>query len=248
MRKFVFQGGPISVCRLAVVGYLSFSYTFDRPHLMSSPTTTWSVESVMPASLLSLIEKAKTSPRISQLLFLNIIELLKTTKRTGWLNFDIVQPESISDHMYRINKDHCVKVALVHDMAEALVGDITPVDPMSKEEKHARELAAIEYLTQVLIKPFNPIAADEILELWNEYENLTSVEARFVKDIDKYELLVQCFEYEKKHDGQKDLSQFLSVVKSIKTDEVIGWANDVLVERKEMWETMFKSTPEAYGL
>lgn len=53
--------------------------------------------------------------------------------------------ESIADHMYRmsiitmlcppeegIDKDRCVKLALIHDMAEALVGDITPPDKVPK--------------------------------------------------------------------------------------------------------------------
>lgn len=33
---------------------------------------------------------------------------------------------------------HAMKVALVHDLAEAIVGDITPDDPMTKEEKFQR--------------------------------------------------------------------------------------------------------------
>lgn len=33
----------------------------------------------------------------------------------------------------------CIKLALVHDMAECIVGDIAPSDNISKEEKHRRE-------------------------------------------------------------------------------------------------------------
>ena len=46
----------------------------------------------------------------------------------------------------RIHADHnsrCIKMALVHDMAEAIVGDITPFCGISKEEKHKREVDAI---------------------------------------------------------------------------------------------------------
>jgi 5'-deoxynucleotidase YfbR-like HD superfamily hydrolase len=32
-----------------------------------------------------------------------------------------------------------MKLALVHDMAESLVGDITPYQGISKEEKHKKE-------------------------------------------------------------------------------------------------------------
>eukprot|EP00170_Pyropia_yezoensis_P009483 contig_41929_g9519 len=38
---------------------------------------------------------------------------------------------------------HAMKLALVHDLAEALVGDITPHDGVSGEEKERRERAAM---------------------------------------------------------------------------------------------------------
>ncbi|KAG5438151.1 hypothetical protein PCANB_003002 [Pneumocystis canis] len=75
--------------------------------------------------------------------FLHILENLKTTPRTGWLKFKIENPESIASHIYRvsiismlctissINRDKCIKMALIHDMAESLVGDITPFDKIS---------------------------------------------------------------------------------------------------------------------
>ena len=34
----------------------------------------------------------------------------------------------------------CIRMALVHDLAESLVGDITPYDNVSKDEKFRREL------------------------------------------------------------------------------------------------------------
>ncbi|KAJ2790160.1 hypothetical protein H4R20_007059, partial [Coemansia guatemalensis] len=72
--------------------------------------------------------------------FLSIVERLKRTKRTGWINNGISGPESIADHMYRmgimamliddasIDRSKCVKMSIVHDLAEALIGDITPYD------------------------------------------------------------------------------------------------------------------------
>ena len=38
----------------------------------------------------------------------------------------------------------CIKLALVHDMAECIVGDIAPSDNVSKAEKHRREEARDE--------------------------------------------------------------------------------------------------------
>lgn len=93
----------------------------------------WSVTHAIPPNILALP---------SPLSFFMILRALKTTPRTGWVERKLPNPESISDHMYRmavlgmfapegIDKDRCVKIALVHDLAEAVVGDLTPHDPIS---------------------------------------------------------------------------------------------------------------------
>ncbi|OWK01374.1 HDDC2, partial [Cervus elaphus hippelaphus] len=72
--------------------------------------------------------------------FLRLVGQLKRVPRTGWVYRNVQKPESVSDHMYRmavmalvtkderLNKDRCVRLALVHDMAECIVGDIAPAD------------------------------------------------------------------------------------------------------------------------
>ncbi|XP_058067823.1 uncharacterized protein LOC131217092 isoform X2 [Magnolia sinica] len=127
--------------------------------------------------------------------FLSLCHRLKTTKRAGWVRRDIQDPESISDHMYRmgvmaliaadipgVNRDRCVKMAIVHDIAEAIVGDITPSDGVPKEEKSRREREALEYMCKLL---GGGSRAKEISELWMEYEENSSPEAKVVKDFDK---------------------------------------------------------------
>ena len=47
-----------------------------------------------------------------------------------------------------------------------------------------------------------PLAAAEISALWEEYEAATTPEALLVKDLDKFEMIVQAFEYEK---GRRDI-------------------------------------------
>ncbi|XP_072264959.1 5'-deoxynucleotidase HDDC2 isoform X3 [Pyxicephalus adspersus] len=83
--------------------------------------------------------------------FMKLLGQLKRTPRTGWVYRQVEKPESVSDHMYRmaviamltadnkLNKDRCIRLALVHDMAESIVGDIAPADNVSKEEKHRKE-------------------------------------------------------------------------------------------------------------
>ena len=62
----------------------------------------------------------------------------------------------------------CVKMALVHDLAEAIVGDITPHDGVSKAEKAAREGAAVERIQLALGPGAWRAAGDDILALWQE--------------------------------------------------------------------------------
>ena len=81
-----------------------------------------------------------------------------------------------------INKDRAVKLALIHDMAEALVGDITPPDNIDKDVKHKRELDSMNYICDELLTPISPQIAGEFMELWLEYEEGTTPEAVFVKD------------------------------------------------------------------
>lgn len=45
-------------------------------------------------------------------------------------------------------------------------------------------------------------AALEIKQLWYEYEDCTSEEARVVKDLDKLEMIVQADDYEKGEEGE----------------------------------------------
>ncbi|MFS7895763.1 putative HD/PDEase domain, 5'-deoxynucleotidase YfbR/HDDC2 [Helianthus anomalus] len=129
-----------------------------------------------------------------------------TTKRKGWVNHDIKGPESIADHMYRmaimalivgdlpgINRERCIKIALVHDIAEAIVGDITPSDGVPKVEKTRLEQAALNEMCNIL---GGGMRAAEIQELWREYEDNASLEANLVKDFDKVEMILQALEYE----------------------------------------------------
>jgi putative hydrolase of HD superfamily len=64
-------------------------------------------------------------------------------------------------------------MALIHDMAESLVGDITPVDGVEKGEKSRRESETMVFLTKTLlgnVKNGGQEAAASLLEIWQEYE------------------------------------------------------------------------------
>src|SRR4051794_3581465 len=80
---------------------------------------------------------------------------LKRLKRSGWLRVGLPDPESVADHSYRlaimalllgprlgVDADRLVRLALLHDLAESRVGDLTLLDPVSSADKAALESAA----------------------------------------------------------------------------------------------------------
>lgn len=184
---------------------------------------------------------APSSSSSSAIDFLTLCHSLKTTKRKGWVNHGIKGPESIADHMYRmalmalvagdvpgLNRERCIKIALVHDIAEAIVGDITPSDGVPKEEKSRREQAALNEMCEVL---GGGMRADEIKELWLEYENNSSLEANLVKDFDKVEMILQALEYEIEHGRVLD-EFFLSTAGKFQTEMGRSWAAEIISRRK----------------
>ncbi|KAJ0985822.1 hypothetical protein J5N97_004178 [Dioscorea zingiberensis] len=182
------------------------------------------------------------SPASSSIDFLTLCHSLKATKRKGWVNHGIKGPESIADHMYRmalmalivddipgVNRERCIKMAIVHDIAEAIVGDITPSDGVPKEEKSRLEQAALNEMCEVL---GGGLRADEIKELWAEYENNSSPEANLVKDFDKVEMILQALEYEMAHGKILD-EFFLSTAGKFQTDVGKSWAAEVTLRRNK---------------
>lgn len=163
----------------------------------------------------------------------------------------MAQTESIADHMYRmsilamalpphtVNIDKCVKIAAVHDIAESLVGDITPFGGVSKAEKHRRELESIDYLLN-LVKPYNETFAHDLKELWLDYENIRCPEALYIKDIDKFEMIQQAWDYEQEYGLKYDLSEFYDSRKAIKTKEV-GELCDELLEQRNAYISQLKA-------
>lgn len=231
----------------------SFSrMTSSTPAL--SAETSWDPESRIPQTVLSYIKSnsnglSDTSKYRQLNFFFQLVSLLKEQKRTGWINMGIPDPETISDHMYRMSimtlvldpkawqdqtpdLNKCSRIALVHDIAESLVGDIVPHDEnIDKAEKSKREYKAILYLCDIISK-YCPTSADEIRELWIDYETQRNLEATIVKDIDKLELLVQAFEYERMHNRRMD--EFYACRKVIKNNEIQRLADELIEQRDKL--------------
>ncbi|CAN1326290.1 5'-deoxynucleotidase hdd1 [Linum perenne] len=105
-------------------------FRFNSFSASSSPSPSHYNRHRMAAAEISPSDAASPSSAID---FLSLCHRLKTTKRAGWVKRDVRDPESIADHMYRmglmglilpdipgIDRDKCVKMAIVHDIAEGM--------------------------------------------------------------------------------------------------------------------------------
>jgi len=140
---------------------------------------------------------------------------LKKIKRSGWIRHNIPDPESVADHSFRtafiammfgdvlkVDKLKLVKMALIHDLGEVVVGDITPYDGVEREEKRRKEEEGIRQLLEVVPNGI------EYMDLWKEYEEQKSEEAIILKNIDKLEMAIQALEYQGVFPDE-DLSEFI---------------------------------------
>jgi len=131
-----------------------------------------------------------------------LVELagLKALPREGWRRVGVPHPESVAAHSWglallvllylpaELDRERALSFAALHDLAEVRVGDITPHDGVSREQKHALEAAAAnELLAQ----------APALHELWHAYEAQDCAESRFVRQLDRLDMAVQAVAYRK---------------------------------------------------
>lgn len=199
--------------------------------------------------------------------FVHRIGRLKFLPRTGWLHCGVppAETESVADHAFRtallawlaaglertdgppLDRDRVLKLALVHDLAEALAGDPTPYDPADvpaatdpvaraaflnrrhvrsddrRAAKHAAERAAMTDLLADLPAPL----ALEVRTLWEEAEAAESPEARFVKGSDRLERYLQSREY-LATDPDRPMDSFAADVAETPSDGTLDALRDAI--------------------
>jgi len=107
-----------------------------------------------------------------------------------------------------VSPARAVRMALVHDIAESLVSDITPeqFSGVTKGQKHQLEADAMTRIVDTLSAahrgPAGSVASvgfdigSEVRALWEEYEAGATATAQFVKQLDKLEMFLQAAEYQ----------------------------------------------------
>ncbi|WP_345241431.1 HD domain-containing protein [Pontibacillus salipaludis] len=150
----------------------------------------------------------------------SLSEKLKKEMRHSWLSNG--RQESVAEHTWRVSLiailvepylDHDVhmekllKIIILHDLIEAEAGDVpafdSQSDPHIKQQKEERELQAIMNIKNQLPEDLGT----DLYELWMEFENKESYEARVANALDKLEAQIQ--------HNEADLSTWLDVEKDM---------------------------------
>lgn len=153
--------------------------------------------------------------------FLKTAIKLKTVPRQGWINkLGIKDPESVADHCYsmavmamvfsdlkKFDTEKIIKMTLLHDLAEAITGDLTP-DDATRSEKEKLENNAMKKILAAL--PNSLRAKYE--KIWIEYKQNSTKEAKLLHQIDKLEMALQANAYKKRF-TKKQLAPFLDSAK-----------------------------------
>jgi putative hydrolases of HD superfamily len=133
------------------------------------------------------------------LAFLRTAERLKDTLRSSHTSTG--RPESVAEHTWRlclmavilrhqfpdVDFSKLVRMCLIHDLGEAIGGDIPAVEQdvaAPKSDGERRDL-------QTVLAPLPERTSSELLALWDEYEAAVSPEARLAKAFDKLETILQ---------------------------------------------------------
>ncbi|WP_458721555.1 HD domain-containing protein [Candidatus Nitrosocosmicus sp. R] len=133
---------------------------------------------------------------------------LKELPRAGWKQkLEIENVESVASHTllmivlvfffsekYRYSckkKVRLIELALIHDLAESITGDITP-ETMTKNRKRKLEDEAFGKITDKISAKSLKI---KYLELWHDYQTKKSFESKCVHLLDKLEMVLQANYY-----------------------------------------------------
>ncbi len=131
--------------------------------------------------------------------FIRRSERLKNTLRSGYTSTG--RNESVAEHTWRLclmamvlekyfpkaDIARVLKICIVHDLGEAINGDIPA--PLQQEELNKAANERNDFLQLVDSLPVE--IQHELIGLWDEYEHASSPEAKAAKALDKLETIIQ---------------------------------------------------------
>ena len=165
---------------------------------------------------------------------------LKREPRKGWQKKVHERVESVADHSFGVallalyegerrglDLEKIIKLALIHDLEEAIIGDLTPSDKAklgASRVETGRDRAIRKLLSKLPAK-----SRPSYLRLWTDLRERRSKEARLVHQLDKVEMAFQAKEYGKRT-GQRKMRDFHDSASRETNDPVLTKALASIVE------------------
>ena len=167
-------------------------------------------------------------------LFFHSVLHLKSIRRAGWVSkVKVEEAESVADHTFSMatiamllsdmlgfDTHRVIKMVLMHDLAESIVGDYMPRD-VTARQKLAKEKKALKLILSGLPKRLR----EEYEEIWLEYLHNRTEIAKFVHRMDKLEMALQANQYAKQGYSDKLLAPFFE-----SANIAVGDAGDIVNE------------------
>lgn len=134
------------------------------------------------------------------------LSVLKTKERSGWIEWNVIarRIESIAEHVFSVqqlawliyseaelelNIEHVISMLSLHETEEVKIGDITPFDGISENEKMRMGNEAVEELLGDLKQKAR------MRYLIDEFNERKTIEARFAYLCDKLDCDLQAKRY-----------------------------------------------------
>ncbi|MFW5932809.1 MAG: HD domain-containing protein [Candidatus Hadarchaeota archaeon] len=160
---------------------------------------------------------------------------MKRIPRMGWLEAGIspVEAEDVAQHTFEtssvalllldsvkmdLNRVKVLEMSIVHDWAEAVTGDFSREvsEQLGRDKKEEIEEKVLE---NILLKDLGE--PDRYLELWKEYSNLKTNEAKLVRAADRISILLEATYLLSKGESSKKLKEIWETVR----DELDGFCD-----------------------
>lgn len=183
---------------------------------------------------------------ISQHMY-NTLRNLRDIKRKQWVMKDIEDPESVSEHSYSswilamlflpeelnyddYSKKEVLDMLLIHDMAEAMMGDqVLDLNEPTKELSRQNSI-----MRKLMVKGTYPNMANltYYYNVWTGYFNGININAKIARDINLIQTVYTFFEYNSKFPekfSDEDRERWSKEKRKIETD--VGYSiYEILVE------------------
>ena len=169
---------------------------------------------------------------------------LKDEVRTGWLFKGVKDPESVASHVWgvkflcllyaeeeNVDEGKAVKMAVIQDLPEAKTGDLVSQKHADRYERTDEEKEDLEKKAIHDLPPEDRF--ENIINLWEEYQERETDIAQFVKDMDMIDMCIQALKYEKENrrSSERDMDEFFEYTEERLNTETGKRLFDEIIER-----------------